>query len=102
MLSLDSSKWYDLKGAYGSAEKVPNILRRLYADPSDREALDEAWGSLCHQGTIYTASIAAVPHLVSLATNMALRARLGPLVLVGAIAESLGKPTETLEADTDF
>jgi hypothetical protein len=102
MLSLDSSKWHDLKDAYGSADKVPNILRRLYADPTDKDALDEAWGSLCHQGTIYTASIAAAPHLVSLVTNMTLRDRLGPLILVGSIAESLAKSTERLEADADL
>jgi hypothetical protein len=90
MLSLDSSKWHDLKDAYGSVDNVPNILRRLYADPTNECALNDAWSSLCHQGTIHTASIAAAPHLVSLVTNMALRDRLGPLILVGSIAESLG------------
>jgi hypothetical protein len=102
MFSLDSPKWSDLHHAYGSAEDVPNLLKRLYADPTDEFALNDAWSSLCHQGTIYTASIAAAPHLVSLVINSTLRDRLGPLILVGSIAESLGKPTETLEADADF
>jgi len=102
MISLDSPKWIDFRQAYGSAENVPDLLRRLSADPSDKVALNDAWSSLCHQGTIYTASIAAAPHLVSLVSNMTLRDRLGPLILVGSIAENLGKPTETLEPDADF
>lgn len=102
MISLDSPKWHDLKHAYGSAADVPDLLRRLYADATDKDALDEAWSSLCHQGTIYSASIAAVPHLVSLSTNLTFRDRLGPLILVGSIAESLGKPSEILESDEDF
>jgi hypothetical protein len=77
-------------------------LRRLYADPNDKGALDEAWSSLCHQGTIYSGSIAATPHLVSLVTNMTLRDRLGPLILVGSIAESLGMRPEKPKGDSDF
>lgn len=102
MISLDSQKWSELRDAYGSADRVPNILRRLYANPTDRDSLKDAWSSLCHQGTIYSASIAAVPHLVSLVTNSTLRDRLEPLILVGAIAESLGMPGETHEGDEAF
>lgn len=102
MLSLDSPKWSELQDAYGSADRIPEILRRLYANPCDEGALNDAWSSVCHQNTIYSASVTAAPHLVSLATNLSLKDRLGPLILVGAIAENLGKPTETLEADADF
>ena len=102
MISLDSPKWHDLQDAYGSAVNVPDLLRRLYADPNDKEALNDAWSSLCHQGTIYSASIAAAPHLVSLATDLPLKDRLGPLVLVGAIAARLGTPREDLESDQSF
>jgi hypothetical protein len=102
LINLDNSKWNELQTAYGSAAHVPDILKRLYADPNDKDALNDAWSSLCHQGTIYSASIAAAPHLVSLATNLPLKDRLGPLILVGSIAEGLGKPTESLEADSDF
>ena len=102
MISLDSQKWSQLQDAYGSAERVPDLLKRLYTDPNDDDALNEAWSTLCHQGTIYSASIAAVPHLVSSVTHQTLKGRLGVLILVGSITECLDKPTETLEADTDF
>jgi hypothetical protein len=102
VISLDNPKWNELQTAYGSATRVPDILKRLYADPNDKDALNDAWSSLCHQDTIYSASIAAAPHLISLATNLRLRDRLGPLILVGSIAEGLGRSTETLEADSDF
>lgn len=102
VISLDSPNWVELQDAYGSAERVPVLLRRLYTDPNDQDALNDAWSSLCHQGTIYSASIAAMPHLVSVVANSTLRDRLGPLILVGGIAESLGMPGETLEADEPF
>ena len=102
MLSLDDPKWNELKDAYGSASDVPEMLKRLYANPTDKELLNDLWSSLCHQGTIYSASLPAVPHIVSAVTNSTLEDRVGPLLLAGAIAESLGRPTEGLKADPVF
>lgn len=102
MLSLDDPKWNELQAAYGSANEVPGLLKRVYANPTDEETLDELWSSLCHQGTIYSASLPAVPHLVSTVINSTLKDRMGPLLLAGAIAESLGRPTETLKANSVF
>lgn len=102
MLSLDSPKWNELQAAYGSAKEVPEMLKLLYTNPTDEDALNDLWSSLCHQGTIYSASIPAVPHLVSTVVNSTLEDRIGPLLLAGAIAESLGRTSETLEADSDF
>jgi hypothetical protein len=67
MLSLDSPKWLELKHAYGSASDIPNLLRQLEAMPSsegDKEPWFSLWSSLAHQGDIYSASFAAVPHVV--------------------------------------
>ena len=102
MLSLDNSQWNELQAAYGSANEILGLLKRLYANPTDDEALNDLWSSLCHQGTIYSASIPAVPHLVISVVNSTLEDRMGPLLLAGAIAESLGRPTETLQGDSDF
>lgn len=89
MLKLDSPEWYTLRDAYGSAEKIPDLLRRLYANPLDKNALNDAWSSLCHQGTIYSASIPAIPHLVMLSTDLQLKDRLEPLLLAGCIASNI-------------
>lgn len=74
MLSLDDPLWLQLSHAYGPASDIPNLLRQLSRSPgqmSDEEAepWHSLWSSLCHQGDVYTASYAAVPHLVQIATD---------------------------------
>lgn len=68
MLSLDSPRWSTLRHAYGDASDIPNLLRQLECLPSsegDQEPWFSIWSSLAHQGDVYTASFAAVPHIVS-------------------------------------
>lgn len=71
MLALDSELWADLNHAYGSADDIPPLLRRAADAPEqgapDAEPFFTLWSSLCHQGEVYTASYAAVPHLVRIA-----------------------------------
>ncbi len=67
MLELDSPEWRALKHAYGSAKDTPALLNRLKAFPADdgkAEPWLTLWGSLAHQGDVYPASFAAVPHVV--------------------------------------
>lgn len=67
MLSLDSQKWLELKHAYGEASDTPNLLRQLESLPKsegDKEPWFSIWSSLAHQGDVYPASFAAVPHIV--------------------------------------
>ena len=67
VLSLDSPKWSQLKHAYGAASDTPDLLRRLEELPSsdsDNEPWLSIWSSLAHQGDVYSASFAAVPHVV--------------------------------------
>lgn len=72
MLSLDSPRWSELSHAYGRADDIPNLLRQLQSLPSsenDKEPWFSIWSALAHQGDVYSASFAAVPHVVaSLAT----------------------------------
>jgi len=74
MLSLDDPRWSELGHAYGSAGDVPELLRTLasatdpIADYKD-EPWYSLWSSLCHQGDVYTASYAAVPHIVQIAAQ---------------------------------
>jgi hypothetical protein len=74
MLSLDDPRWNDLGHAYGSAGDIPELLRKLNASRGPKSGAQEEpwftlWSSLCHQGDVYTASYAAVPHLVDMATR---------------------------------
>lgn len=72
MLALNSQEWSLLRHAYGPASDTPALLRQVAADP--RPVADEGappweplWSRLCHQDDVYTASYAAVPHLVKIA-----------------------------------
>ncbi len=68
MLSLDSPRWGELQHAYGSASDVPPLLHKLQALPDaigESEPWFSLWSSLAHQGDVYSASFAAVPHVVA-------------------------------------
>jgi hypothetical protein len=73
MLPFDDPLWTRLQQAYGPASNIPDLLRELKASTESSSEQDELWhtlwGSLCHQGTVYTASYAAVPHLVQIAID---------------------------------
>ncbi len=65
---LDDIRWAELGHAYGSAGDVPDTIRAL-ASPhaaERRRALEWLWRSLCHQTTIYVATLYAVPFLLEL------------------------------------
>ena len=86
-LDLHSAAWASLADAYGDAEKIPALLQDLRQ--GDAEALDDLYGHICHQGTIYPASVAAFPHLVSMAATVASpELRAGVLSLAASIHES--------------
>ena len=74
MLSLDDPRWQELRHAYGNDGDVPQLLRdlaSLTAPKSDYrdEPWFSLWSRLCHQGDVYTASYAAVPHIVDIAVR---------------------------------
>lgn len=71
MIPLEDSTWTTLEHAYGSASDIPDLLREIQKQPGKQCRFDEdpwgtLWSSLYHQGSIYSASIAAVPHIVSI------------------------------------
>ncbi|MYS67227.1 hypothetical protein GTW66_25415 [Streptomyces sp. SID5473] len=84
-VDLDSVRWADVEHAYGGAEDVPGLLRAL-AGGADQasEALDELWGTIVHQETVFAASAAAVPFLARLAAAGVRPAEL--LALLGTLA----------------
>lgn len=68
MISLDSERWQSLNHAYGAASDIPSLLRRLENMPAsigEDEPWFSLWSALVHQGDVYSASFAAVPHVVA-------------------------------------
>ena len=68
VLSLESSRWAELRHAYGSAGDVPALLSRLHNLPAaeaETEPWFSLWSALAHQGDVYSASFAAVPHVIA-------------------------------------
>ncbi|EEF63456.1 hypothetical protein [Pedosphaera parvula] len=97
-LPLDDPRWFLLQHAYGDASQessapscwsaksgfgdfstMPSImdcLRSLQANPEPQsdhgvEPWNTLFSSLCHQGTIYSASFAAVPHILEIGLQAA-------------------------------
>ncbi|WP_227982231.1 hypothetical protein [Nocardia spumae] len=87
---LESVSWAELGHAYGSAEDVPELLRRLQgAEGEAAEALRELFGNIWHQGTVYSATAHAVPFLARLA-GAGIQTR-GVLDLLAEIAAGTGE-----------
>jgi hypothetical protein len=68
---LDVIDWERLSHAYGPARDVPLDLQRLASSDADvrASALWQLYGSIIHQGTLYSATAAAVPFLLRLASH---------------------------------
>ena len=73
MIPLDSPRWSELEHAYGSAANIPSLLRQLESFPAGDDYKAEPWftlwSSLYHQGDIFFASLAAVPHIIHVAAS---------------------------------
>lgn len=60
-------EWASLHDARGSSEQVPVLLAAAAAaGPDEHEPWVDLWDRLCHQGTVYSASYAALPALARL------------------------------------
>jgi hypothetical protein len=91
-LDLDSPEWSSLQDAYGPATVIPSLLTALANQ--DDDMLDELYDRICHQGSIYSASIAAFPHLIRIANDAeTLDAQSDALALAGLICESNDLPS---------
>jgi hypothetical protein len=78
------SDWCSLRHAYGPAGDVPALLAQMSPDVS-APVWQALWSCLCHQGTVYSASYAALPELESAARCWPPAARLAPLALASGI-----------------
>src|SRR5262245_50685583 len=62
---LDAVGWRELEHAYGAAEDVPELLRRIGGTDQDDavQALAALRGSILHQGSVCSATAPVVPFL---------------------------------------
>ncbi len=100
MLALDDARWRTLSDAYGKASEIPKLLKNAATLPEDIDGKAEPyfslWSALCHQGDVYSASYAALPHLVCIVEANPDKFRWTLLLLVHAIelarSEGRGPP----------
>ena len=87
---LDEVPWSTLEHAYGTAEDVPELLRRLETEPAETKnkesALWHLFSNIWHQGTVYEATSFAVPFLLTLVANPEVPKRARIAGLLSAIA----------------
>jgi hypothetical protein len=85
---LPSVDWPALTHAYGGADDVPDLVRALYSTDEERvdEALNELYGNVHHQGTVYPATVEAVPFLAHAALHAEVK-RDELLMLLAAMAD---------------
>ena len=86
---LDRIDWGSFQHAYGSATLTPQNLRDLASsDAATREyALDQLDMSICHQGSLYTATAPAIPFLVRIWEEPAIQERDMIMEMLAEIAE---------------
>jgi hypothetical protein len=89
---MTTTDWTQLSHAYGSAGDIPALLDRIELAPT-AELWNALWSSLCHQGSVYSASFAALPRLAAIAATQPGEQRVNALVLAGAIMAGAGVRT---------
>jgi hypothetical protein len=97
-----------LTHAYGEASDIPALLRSLKTAPPpagfQSEPWFSLWSALCHQQDVYTASYAAIPHVVADAADRERGERLKHLNFIASVEafrhkkNAPGMPAD-LEAD---
>ncbi|MFE4976031.1 hypothetical protein ACFRAR_28490 [Kitasatospora sp. NPDC056651] len=89
-LDFRMTDWSQLSHAYGAAGDIPDLLDRIAAEPN-AEVWNDLWSALCHQGSVYSASFAALPWLAGTAESGNREQAVNALVLAGAIVAGAGQ-----------
>ncbi|MDA2809275.1 hypothetical protein O4J56_01375 [Nocardiopsis sp. RSe5-2] len=84
---LDDVDWGSMGHAYGTAEDVPDMLRRMASgDPGERgKAFSEFYGAVHHQGDVYESTVAAVPFLIHALRDPAARDKDDLMALLASV-----------------
>ncbi len=90
MRTIQNIEWHELRHAYGPADDLPNLLNVIENFPAEHDWKSEPWFSLWsnlyHQGSNYSASLAALPHIVSALSQAPSKATLSFFLLPVSIA----------------
>ncbi len=89
---LNDVPWARLQHAYGSAVDVPNQIRALVADDADARnaAFEGLFSNVWHQGTVYEATIYALPYLIEILRTGSCPDRNSVVLLVACIVAGHG------------
>jgi hypothetical protein len=100
LAGLDDIDWHSLRHAYGPADDVSGQLRSLLSsDPEEREkAVCELFSNIWHQGTIYEATIFAVPFLIELLASPGTPDKQSIACLLASIATGTGNLRQLSES----
>lgn len=103
MFKRKSVNWRQLSHAYGSARDVPQMFRALLSEDAAvrDQALESMSASLCHQGTVYSATVAAVPLLIELLQMPEVQDKDEILVLLACVAHGYGEDAPPEAQDSD-
>jgi hypothetical protein len=82
---LDQVDWARFDHAYGPATDVPELLRELAGDGEASHAFDRLFTSLNHQGSVYSATSAAIPFVIQILED---GRRSGLVHFLGSVAEA--------------
>ena len=89
MLELTNPRWEELAHAHGNAADIPPLLEQLRSAVAPQDPESEPWSTLwktlCQDNRVFTASYAAVPHIVEIASSQPLTERLAHLHFVSMI-----------------
>lgn len=87
--------WSSLRGIYGSAEQVPALLAAAAsAEAETGDAWSDLWTHLYHQGTVCSASYAALPSLAWMSRRREPRGYMAALHLAAVIVASTDGPED--------
>ena len=101
LAGLEEVPWATLDHAYGSAANVPGVLTELAGAEGDaaRQIVEGfGYGSLCHQGSVYSATLAAAPFLVRRLCERGLP----PVPLLGALVAEAADAIAHFVEDADW
>ncbi|HUE70384.1 MAG TPA: hypothetical protein VMP01_05790 [Pirellulaceae bacterium] len=89
VVPLDSPRWNVLRHAYGQAGDTPDLIRAIRSESNPNYHDGGAWfavySSLFHQHSVYSATYAAMPHLVQIGETGAIAQRVAVMCLAGEI-----------------
>lgn len=102
--AIASVPWGELQHAYGGAEDVRNqLIAIVIGDDATRAvAWWNLWGNIHHQGTIYSATVEAVPLVARLASWTRFPDRVEALTFLRAVAAAAGVVVWTYDRDGEI